>query len=102
MDYYSYCLKHCYYWLHGMWMPSYKVFVACVDRKICYGTPRIRIIQQYAQPSSSISVTVRVRSVVVAVVVVVVVVVVVIVVVASIVVILLAVPVVLLVVVVYE
>ena len=96
MDYYSYCLKHCYYWLHGMWMPSYKVFVACVDRKICYGTPRIRIIQQYAQPSSSISVTVRVLSVVV------VVVVVVIVVVASIVVIVLVVPVVLLVVVVYE
>ena len=96
MDYYSYCLKHCYYWLHCMWMPSYKVFVACVDRKTCYVTPRIRIIQQYAQPSSSISVTVRVLSVVV------VVVVVVIVVVASIVVIVLVVPVVLLVVVVYE
>ena len=96
MDYYSYCLNHDYYWLHCMWMPSYKVFVACVDRKIPYGTPRIRIIQQYAQPSSSSSVTVRVLSVVV------VVVVVVIVVVASIVVIVLVVPVVLLVVVVYE
>ena len=72
------------------------MFVACVDRKTCYVTPRIRIIQQYAQPSSSISVTVRVLSVVV------VVVVVVIVVVASIVVIVLVVPVVLLVVVVYE
>ena len=33
MDYYWYYLKHFYYWLYCIYMPSDKVLVACVDRK---------------------------------------------------------------------
>ena len=33
MDYYSYNVKHCHYWLYYICMPSDNEFVACVDRK---------------------------------------------------------------------
>ena len=33
MDYYSYDLKHYYYWLYCIYMPSDNEFAACVDRK---------------------------------------------------------------------
>ena len=60
MDYYSYYLKHCYYWLYCIYMPSDNEFVACVDRKKSYGTPLVHMIQQNEKSSSSIS-SVRVR-----------------------------------------
>ena len=33
MDYYSYYLKHYYYRLYCIYMPSDNEFVACVDRR---------------------------------------------------------------------
>ena len=41
MDYWSHCLKHYYYWLYCIYMPSDNEFVACVGRKPpeSYGTP---------------------------------------------------------------
>ena len=39
MDFYSYYLKHYYYLLYCIYMPSDNEFVACVDRKKSYGPP---------------------------------------------------------------
>ena len=39
MDYYSYYLKHHYYWLYCIYMPYDNEFVACVGHKKSYGTP---------------------------------------------------------------
>ena len=47
MDFYSYYLKHYYYyWMNYICMPSDNEFVACVDRKKSYGTPLLHMIQQ--------------------------------------------------------
>ena len=38
---YSYYLKHYYYWLYCIYMPSDNEFVACVDRKKSCGAPQL-------------------------------------------------------------
>ena len=38
MDYDSYYLKHYFYWLYCIYMPSDNEFAARVDRKKSYGT----------------------------------------------------------------
>ena len=43
MDFYSYYLKHYYYWLYCTYMPSDNEFVACVCHKKRYGTPLITL-----------------------------------------------------------
>ena len=45
--YYSYYLKHYYYWLYCIYMPSDNEFEACVDRKKSYGTPLLNIYSEY-------------------------------------------------------
>ena len=44
MDYFSYYLKHYYYWLYCICMPSDNEFFACVDRENSYGTPLLHTI----------------------------------------------------------
>ena len=62
MDFYSYYLKHYYYyWMNYICMPSDNEFVACVDRKKSYGTPLLHMIQNVLSSSSS-RVRVRVSS----------------------------------------
>ena len=47
MDFYSYYLKHYYYWLNSIYMPSDNEFVAFVDRKKSYGTRLLILHTRY-------------------------------------------------------